>query len=68
MKNNPIDHHYVPVFYLKSWTSGEDKKLWYYKKVNDKVADSLLPNISFEKDAHSAASHSHLSSWPKRKD
>lgn len=32
MKNNPINHHYVPVFYLKSWTSGEDKKIMVLQK------------------------------------
>jgi hypothetical protein len=32
MSNNPINHHYVPVFYLQRWASGKDKRLWYYQK------------------------------------
>ncbi|RLC24612.1 MAG: hypothetical protein DRH21_05185 [Deltaproteobacteria bacterium] len=42
MKNNPIDHHYVPVFYLNSWISGKDKKLWYYKKIDEKVVGGRI--------------------------
>lgn len=43
MKNNPIDHHYVPVFYLKRWVSGSEKKLWYYQKnVNGKIVEGKV--------------------------
>ncbi len=34
--SNPGKHHFVPVFYLKSWR-GKDGKIFYFYLINDKV-------------------------------
>lgn len=33
----PINHHFVPQFYLKSWVTGQDNKLWEVRNFNGNI-------------------------------
>lgn len=47
------DHHYVPVFLLKNWCSGKEKKMWWYNRMSSGkvIAGRISPkSTSFEPD------------------
>jgi len=47
--NQPIDHHYLPVFYLKQWCGGGGKVVRYYRPYRDVVASKVIPkNTAYE--------------------
>src|SRR6266446_5044208 len=39
--NQPIDHHYLPVFYLKQWCGGGGKVVRYYVPIGAVVSHDL---------------------------
>ena len=39
--NEPIDHHYVPRFYLSKWC-GRDKKIHYFRWINGKLIHNRI--------------------------
>jgi hypothetical protein len=40
--SKPIKHHYLPIFYLKSWTSENDQKLCQFSRPYKKVIDKRV--------------------------
>lgn len=53
--NPPRDHHYIPVFYLKRWTTGDDHKLYEYSRpYRDVVCRRVGPKATgWERDLYS---------------
>lgn len=47
--NQPIDHHYLPVFYLKQWCGDDGKVVRYYRPFRPVVASTVTPeNTGYE--------------------
>ena len=47
--NEPINHHYVPVFYLKQWRAADGKVIRYYRPRKEVFASSIAPeNTGYE--------------------
>jgi Protein of unknown function (DUF4238) len=47
--NQPINHHYLPVFYLKQWCGADGKVARYYRPYRDVVASARIPeNTGYE--------------------
>ena len=41
--NEPISHHYLPVFYLRQWTRGDGRLLRYYRPNREVIASPISP-------------------------
>jgi len=52
--NKPIDHHYVPRFYLSKWC-GADNKIQYFRRINNQLISSRISpkNTAFEPNLYS---------------
>lgn len=52
--NEPIDHHYVPKFYLSKWC-GKDQKIHYFRWINGKLIHNRISpkNTGFETKLYS---------------
>jgi hypothetical protein len=47
--NQPINHHYLPVFYLKQWCGGDGKVVRYYRPYREVVTSAVTPdNTGYE--------------------
>jgi hypothetical protein len=47
--NDPVNHHYLPVFYLRNWCDGAGKVVRYYRPYQEVVASPIAPeNTGFE--------------------
>jgi Protein of unknown function (DUF4238) len=47
--NQPINHHYLPIFYLKQWCDGDGKVVRYYRPYREVVASTIIPeNTGYE--------------------
>jgi len=50
---------FILILLMTKYYNSEQLKSLYFERPNS----TPMPNISFEKDAHAATLHSHLSSW-----
>jgi Protein of unknown function (DUF4238) len=41
--NEPIDHHYIPVFYLNQWCDQAGKVVRYYRPHKEVIASPITP-------------------------
>jgi hypothetical protein len=47
--NEPIDHHYLPIFYLKQWCGPDGKVVRYYRPYRKVVPSPVIPqNTGYE--------------------
>lgn len=47
--HTPVSHHFVPVFYLKSWAAEDGRVTRYYRPHTDVVASAIAPkNTGYE--------------------
>ena len=47
--NDPINHHYIPVFYLRQWCDAAGKVTRYYRPNVEVVASLITPeNTGYE--------------------
>ena len=47
--NEPINHHYLPVFYLKQWRGDDGKVIRYYRPYREVVPNPIIPeNTGYE--------------------
>lgn len=47
--SHPINHHYLPVFYLRQWCDANGKVVHYYRPYKDIVASPIAPdNTGYE--------------------
>jgi hypothetical protein len=47
--SHPINHHYLPVFYLRRWCNANGKVVRYYRPYEDVVASPIAPdNTGYE--------------------
>jgi len=47
--NEPINHHYLPVFYLKQWCGDDGKVVRYYRPYREVVPSTVIPdNTGYE--------------------
>ena len=52
--NEPIDHHYLPVFYLKQWCGDDGKVVRYYRPYRKVVPSPVIPeNTGYEPNLYS---------------
>jgi hypothetical protein len=42
--SHPINHHYLPVFYLRQWRNANGKVIRYHRPYKDVVASPIAPN------------------------
>jgi hypothetical protein len=56
--NEPINHHYVPVFYLRKWCDADGKVIRYYRPYKDVVASAIAPeHTGYEPNLYSLSGH-----------
>jgi len=50
MQNQPISHHFVPIFYLKAWSAADGRVTRYYRPYKDVVASPIGPKYAGYED------------------
>src|SRR5216684_538728 len=49
LMSQPVNHHYLPVFYLRQWCNADGKVVRYYRPHKDVVASPIAPdNTGYE--------------------
>src|SRR5260370_27643245 len=52
--SEPINHHYLPVFYLRQWCNAAGKVMRYYRPHRNVVASPITPeNTGYEPSLYS---------------
>lgn len=56
--NEPINHHYLPIFYLRRWCNSDGKVTHYYRPHNAVVASPITPkHTGYEPRLYSLPGH-----------
>lgn len=51
--SHPINHHHLPVFYLRQWCNSNGRVVHYHRPYKDVVASPIAPdNTGYERDLY----------------